>query len=210
MQTLIPYKTIMKNTLFFLFILFSLSSQSQISVAGIKLSKSKTVYTITTKNGTTYQTKDYGEKHRELRFKTLEGEKKKILLSQVNKIVSKGKKERDNYTVKYIKYSKSRSTLMKEMIVGKVSLYMRVQTSMGAPNSMGMTSTRSDISYYVKKEGQLIAKYIKGNNIAYGRFKTNAIKFFEDCETLVAKLKKNKYKRKHLEDIVRFYIQECQ
>ena len=199
----------MKKTITLLILFFTFQLPAQISVAGIKLSKNKTVYTITTKTGDTYQTKDYGEKLRELRFKTLEGEKKKILLSQIDKIVSKGKKERDNYTLRYIKYSKSRSTLMKEIIVGKVSLYKRVQFSLAAPNSMGMTSARSDVSYYVKKEGQLQAKYIKGNNIAYGRFKTNAIKFFADCESLVEKLKNNDYKRKHLEEIVDYYNANC-
>lgn len=204
----------MKYLLIALFILFSIPTNSQISVGGINLSNNKSqVFTITTKNGKTYKTKKYGIKTalkiKEIKFKTIDGDKKTLSLSQIDKIVSTGKKDRHNFTEKYIKYSKTKSDLMTEVISGKVSLYLRSQTSVGAPTGMGAPSTNTSTSYYIIKEGQNIAKYIKGNNIAYGKFKTNAIKFFSDCESLVTKLKKNKYKRKHLEEIVTYYNEEC-
>jgi hypothetical protein len=171
------------------------------------------IYTITTKKGNAYTTKKYSEKTalkiKEIKFKTIDGDKKTVALSQIDKIVSTGKKERHNFTEKYIKYSKSKSVLMTEVISGKASVYLRPQTNVGAPNGMGVPSSSSNISYYVIKEGQNMAKYIKGNNIAYGRFKSNALKFFSDCESLVSKIKNNDYKRKHLEEIVTYYNEEC-
>jgi len=206
----------MKNLLFFLAITLSLQSYAQISVGGINLSNNKSqLYTITTKKGKTYKTKKYGMKtalkFKEIKFKTIDGDKKTLALSQIDKIVSTGKKDRHNFTEKYIKYSKTKSDLMTEVISGKVSLYQRSQTTYNgnSGSTFNTSTTNTNVNYYVIKEGQNIAKYMKGNNIAYGKFKTNAIKFFSDCESLVTKLKKNKYKRKHLEEIVTYYNEEC-
>ena len=204
----------MKNLLFALIILFSFQTKAQFGIAGVELSNNKSqVYTITTKNGKTFKTKSYSEKTalkiKEIKFKTTDDEKKTLALSQIDKIVSTGKKDRHNFTKKYIKYSKSKSALMTEVISGKASLYLRSQTSMGAPTGMGAPSTNTNTSFYVLIEGQSIAKYIKGNNLAYGKFKTNALKIFKDCESLVTKIKGNKYKRKHLEEIVTYYNENC-
>jgi len=204
----------MKNVLFALIILFSFQTKAQFGIAGVELSNNKSqVYTITTKNGKTYTTKSYSEKTalkiKEIKFKTLDGDKKTLALSQIDKIVSTGKKDRHNFTEKYIKYSKTKSTLMTEVISGKASLYLRSQVSMGVPTGMGGPSSNTNTSFYVLKEGQSIAKYIKGNNIAYNKFKTNALKIFSDCESLVTKIKNKDYKRKHLEDIVTYYNENC-
>ncbi len=209
----------MEKTLLVLMILFSMQAKAQFGVAGIDLSNNKSqVYTITTKNSKSYTTKKYTTKTalkiKEITFKTLDDEKKTIALSQIDKIVSTGKKDRHNFTEKYIKYSKSKSDLMTEVIKGKVSLYQRSQvTYKGNSGTTAINptanTTNTNITYYVIKEDQPMAKYIKGNNIAYGRFKSNALKFFSDCESLVEKLKKNKYKRKHLEEIVTYYNEEC-
>lgn len=204
----------MKNILFVVTLFISFTSQAQFGIAGVELSNNKSqVITITTKNGKTYTTKSYSEKTalkiKEIKFKTMDGEKKTLALSQLDKIVSTGKKDRHNFTEKYIKYSKTKSALMTEVIKGKASLYLRSQVSMGAPTGMGAPSSNTNISYYVIKEGQTTAKYIKGNNIAYNKFKTNALKIFSDCESLVTKIKNKKYKRKHLEDIVNYYNENC-
>lgn len=200
----------MKKILFILIVVFTIQVQSQVNVAGVNLSSNKSqLFTITTKKGNTYTTKKYKQKLREIRFKTEEGEKKIIALSQLDRIVATGKKERHNYTKRYIKYSKSRSDLMTEMISGKVSLYLRTKITIGGANSMGMPNSSTSNSFYVKKEGQSVAKYIKGDNIAYGRFKINAIKFFGDCESLVNKIKNKDYKRKHLVKMVHYYNENC-
>lgn len=104
---------------------------------------------------------------------------------------------------------------MTEVIKGKVSLYQRSQvTYKGNSGTTSINPTantnNTNITYYVLKEGQPIGKYIKGNNIAYGKFKNNAIKFFSDCESLVSKIKSNDYRRKHLEEIVTYYNEECE
>ncbi len=209
----------MKNLLFTLIILFSFQSKAQFGIAGVNLSNNKSqVITITTKNGKTYTTKSYSEKTalkiKEIKFKTMKGDKKTLALSQIDKIVSTGKKDRHNFIQKYIKYSKSKSALMTEVIKGKVSLYLKSQTTYNANSGTIATNptantTNTNLTYYVIKEGQPMAKYIKGNNIDYGRFKTNALKFFSDCESLVKKIKNKKYKRKHLEDIVNYYNENC-
>ena len=200
----------MKNFLLVLIILFSIQTNAQINLNNDK----SQVYTITTKNGKTYATKKYATKTalkiKEIKFKTMDGDKKTIALSQIDKIVSTGKKDRHKFTQKYIKYSKSKSDLMTELISGKASLYFRSQVSMGAPTGMGAPSANTNTSYYILKEGQNMAKYIKGNNIAYGKFKSNALKFFSDCESLVSKIKENEYKRKHLEEIVTYYNEKCE
>ena len=204
----------MKNLLFALIILFSFQTKAQFGIAGVELSNNKSqVITITTKNGKTYTTKSYSEKTalkiKEIKFKTLDGDKKTLALSQIDKIVSTGKKDRHNFTEKYIKYSKSKSDLMTEIISGKASLYLRSQVSMGGSTGLGAPSTNTNTSFYVLKEGQTIAKYIKGNNIAYGKFKTNALKIFSDCKSLVTKIKNKDYKRKHLEEMVTYYNENC-
>ncbi|MBE9490525.1 MAG: hypothetical protein IMY67_09555 [Bacteroidetes bacterium] len=208
----------MKNLLTVLVLILTIQSQAQLSVGGVNLSNNKSqLFTITTKNGNTYTAKKINPKNKELTFNTVDGDKKTIKLSQLDKIVSSGKKERHNYTQKYIKYSKSRSDLMTEIISGKISLYQRSKVSVNGHSNPAMSNMdptfntkNTDISYYIKKEDQNMAKYIKGNNIAYGRFKTNAIKFFSDCESLVSKLKNNDYKRKHLEEIVTYYNEKCE
>jgi len=219
---LLIWRLIMEKKIFILVLLISIQAQAQLSVRGINLSSNKSqLITITTKKGNTYTTKKYTTKTalkiKEIKFKTIEGDKKTIALSQIDKIVSTGKKERHNFTEKYIKYSKSKSALMTEVISGKVSLYQRSQVSVNGHKNPAMSNMdptfntkNTDISYYIKKEGPALAKYIKGNNIAYGRFKTNAIKFFGDCEILVTKIKNNDYKRKHLEEIINFYNEECE
>ncbi len=210
----------MKKNLLLLIVLFSIQTNAQFGVAGVNLSNDKSqVYTITTNNGKTFTTKSYSEKTalkiKEIKFKTTDGEKKTVALSQIDKIISIGKKDRSNFTQKYIKYSKSKSALMTEVIIGKVSLYQKSQvTYKGNSGSTAINPTantaNTNITYYVLKEGQAMAKYIKGNNIDYGSFRNNAIKFFSDCELLVTKIKNKKYKRKHLEEIVTYYNEECE
>lgn len=200
----------MKHLLFFLILLLTVTSQAQLNVAGINLSSNKSqLFTITTKNGSSYTSEKYNHKLKKIKFNTLDGDKVELELPQIEKIVSTGKKERHNNILKYIKYSKSKSDLMRELVTGNCSLYLRTTTKMSGVGGMGAPNTSTSNDYYVLKSGQAIAKYLKGNNLAYGRFKMNAQKFFSNCTDLVSKIKNGDYKRKDIEEIVIFYNENC-
>ncbi len=82
-------------------------------------------------------------------------------------------------------YSNKKGALMLEIISGKVSLYERTIMGMNGMGPMGVPSASTSIDYYVIKEGQQVAQYIKGGNLAYGSFQKNIREFFEDCKPLI-------------------------
>jgi len=169
----------------------------------------KQQYSVVTLSGTTYVTKDYSSNNKEITFKTEEGKTLSIPFKQLDKIISSGKKEKHNYTDKYIMYSKSKGDLMRELVDGNCSLYLRSTTSMNGVGAMGIPTTTTSNEFYVIKKGQKTAKYLKGNNLAYGAFKKNVQKFFSDCEVLLKKIDEREFKRKDVQEIVVFYNENC-
>lgn len=176
-------------------------------------------FTIHKNDGDKYITNKYSEKKDGIKFKTENGDFKNVKWPQLDKIVSSGKKEKDNYTLKYIKFN-GNGALMEEMISGTWSLYkqenrvpIRVDSNELNTNGIGTPNTRTiasnTIEWYVVKEGEAKAHYLKGNNLAYGSFKENAIKYFEDCEILVKKIEEKDFKRKDVAEMVEFYNENC-
>ena len=168
----------------------------------------KQMFTIVSVNGQTFITKNYKQKNNGISFKEKDGNKTSIAYSEIDKIISTGKKDRFNFTLKPIRFSEKKSVFMKEIITGKVSLYERRVSDLVARENNNLTEIRYE-SYYLKKEDQPIAEFIDGN-ITYLKFKNNIIHYFSDCDNLVSKVKNNKGKLIKLEAIVTYYNEKCE
>lgn len=166
----------------------------------------KQEYMIYTKSGETYAAKKYSAQMDNISFKS-NGKKHTIVYSQLDKIVSSGKSDKHNYLKKYIYYSDTYGTLMKELVAGKVSLFERVELIPTGGGPTGM-SFQNKVSYYVKRIDETVAKNI-GINEIFINYKKTSKDFFSDCPELVSKLENKEFKRKELDEVVIFYNDNC-
>lgn len=190
----------MKSTYLFLFACFFISVSSVAQ---------KTTILITLKTGETFQTHKLSEKKDVLKFKDDNGESQSINLSKIETIISSGKKDKYNYTKRYIKYSKTKGDLMQEIASGNVSLYKRVQTKMSGVGAMGAPSISTFTDYYVKKNSEAVATYLQGGNIAFGSYRKNVKDYFKDCEALLTMVNDDNFKRSKIEEVIEFYNSDC-
>ncbi len=188
----------MKSTLLFIFLLISISSVAQ-----------KTTVLITLKTGKTFQTHKLSEKKDALKFEDEKGDSQLINLSKIESIISTGKREKDNYTKRYIMYSKKKGDLMEEVVNGFVKLYRRSEFKMTGVGAMGAPTTSTIIDYYVKKDSEPIATYLQGGNVAYGSYRKNVKEYFNDCEALLAMVNNDNFKRSKIDEVVEFYNSTC-
>ena len=190
----------MKNNILYLLLAITLSSYSQ-----------KQIFTIVSVNNQTYATKKYKQKNEGISFKDSNGVKILIIYSEIDKIVSVGKKDNYNYTLKPIRFSEKKSVFMKEIITGEVSMYERNISDLilnnNSPNNFDNELRYKN--YYLIKKNQQIAELIDGGSINYLEFKNNCINYFKDCDSLVAKVKNNKGKLIKLEDLVVYHNENC-
>ena len=187
----------MKNFTLFFLLASTISSYGQ-----------KQMFTIVSVNGQTFNTKNYKQKNNGLSFKEKDGDKTSIAYSEIDKIISTGKKDRFNFTLKPIRFSEKKSVFMKEILTGKVSLYERSVTDFAASVNNNNSTEIKYKNYYLKKIDHPIAEFIDGN-ITYLKFKNNIIHYFSDCDSLITKVKRNKGKLIKLEDIVVYYNEKC-
>ncbi|MGJ8665259.1 MAG: hypothetical protein ACSHW7_02745 [Patiriisocius sp.] len=175
-----------------------------IVTSGIAQKKTTTVYT---NSGKTYQVKSYSQNKKGIfSFKTVDGERMKINLSDFDKVEHKGKKEKDNYVERFIYYKKNNGALMTEITTGpKATLYHRSETRSAGP---GFNSTIDE--WRVLKAGEKFAQYVKGNNVAYGSYENNIRKYFKDCPKLIEKIENDDFNRRELIELVEFYNNECE
>lgn len=190
----------MKSTYLFLFAFFLISINSVAQKASIL---------ITLKTGETFQTQKLSEKKDVLKFEDDKGDSQSINLSKIETIVSTGKKEKNNYTKRYIMYSKSKGDLMEEVVNGFAKLYKRTEFKMSGVGAMGAPTTSTFIDYYVKKDNEPIATYLQGSNVAYGSYRKNVKEYFKDCEALLVLANDDNFKRSKINEIVEFYNSNC-
>ncbi len=148
-------------------------------------------------------------------FKKAKGEEKiEYTFEELKYIEIKEKKKSKEFTTySYRILPESGYTLLKQIEVGKVNLYKFFDvfhSSKSGPNG-SMTSKSSSISrYYIAKENEETLTNLGINGLEFGkRFKKNASSYFSDCPELVLKIKKRKFKKKHIQDVVKFYNESC-
>ncbi len=123
-------------------------------------------------------------------------------------------------TYKYVKIDQNKHKVLKELNVGKVSLFTLLTTGysggMYMPNGAGgggmMVGPGSfyDIkNLYVRREGEETATHLGSNQLFTKNFKKAASAFFGDCPTLVTKIENRDYTKRDIQEIVQFYNNEC-
>ncbi len=188
----------MKNLILIIFLFISTLSFAQ-----------KDIITIYLKNGESFKTEKISEKKNNFKFKDVEGNSQEIEISKVDKIISTGKKEKNNYTKMYITYSEKKGALMEEIVNGKVNLYKFTESSFGPPmGTMGPSRTVT-ITYYAKRDNESVATYLQGNNVAYGSYRKNLQDYFKDCAAVLAMVKEDNFKRSKIDEVVEFYNSNC-
>ncbi len=126
----------------------------------------------------------------------------------------KEKKKSENFTTYCYKIIPENGySLLKQIEVGKVNLYKFFDvyhSSKSGPNG-SMTTKNSSISrYYIAKENIEIVTHLGSNGLFFDKkFKKAASNYFKDCPELVTKIQKKKYKKKHIEELVKYYNEKC-
>jgi len=148
-------------------------------------------------------------------FRTEKGaEKTEYTFEELKYIEIKEKKKSKEFTTySYRILPESGYTLLKQIEVGKLNLYKFFDvfhSSKSGPNG-SMTSKSSSISrYYIAKKNEETLTNLGITGLEFGkRFKKNASKFFSDCPELVTKIQNKEYKKKHIEEVVKFYNENC-
>ncbi|RDY60775.1 hypothetical protein [Flagellimonas nanhaiensis] len=103
-------------------------------------------------------------------------------------------------------------------LAGKVSLYQQsshgyMPTGPGGVGSVGGTGFGGGQfyainRYYLKKENEE-AIHMGSNQLFEKSFKKAASEYFKNCPSLVEKLQKREYKKKHIEEVVAYYNNKC-
>ncbi|GGD17179.1 hypothetical protein [Hyunsoonleella pacifica] len=109
----------------------------------------------------------------------------------------------NNTKYEYVK-SKNFDTpkLLSEMIQGKIKLYSFITFSTGGYSSNGISSGPQRIPYYYIS--------VKDSLISVGsKFNKKQITVFNDCPSLVKKIKTKEFKKWDIYDIVEFYNEDC-
>ncbi len=123
----------------------------------------------------------------------------------------------NNYVRRKVK-GQLQPKILQVVTKGKVTLY-KVNSSgmtpmnMGGPGGFGaapvMYHHYSINSYYVQKEGEQVVTHLGSTELFSKNFKKAASTYFQDCSELVEKIQNKEYKKKDIENVVRFYNERC-
>lgn len=97
---------------------------------------------------------------------------------------------------------------------GYLTLYSKTYTynnmHMGPNGQMMGGGTSSSTSYYIKRKFEEEATFfLSFGSIPPKRFKKVVRDYFKDCPALVEKVNNKEFKKKHMDEIVAFYNQNC-
>lgn len=195
-----------KIILFIGIILFSLNSNSQNQKATLYL-----------KNGDTIQGLAYITAFGEIKFRN--NKKSKKLIYSPDKIIKFELNERDSkntYIYKSVQ-GEQRSSSLKPMILiteGKIDLYRITESGASAPmgfgDMAGMNGSYSRDTYYVSRDDSDNVTKLTTEGTLFGKnFKKVASEYFFDCKILVYYIQKGIYRKRNIEDIVKFYNAKC-
>lgn len=113
----------------------------------------------------------------------------------------------------------SKPVLMSLITEGKINLYKMTTTGTTAPMGFGggglsgmggMQMSYSMDNYYVSKDDRDIVTKLTTIGTFFGQnFQKAASEYFFDCAELVKKIENKVYKKKDIEEIVKFYNTKC-
>lgn len=117
-----------------------------------------------------------------------------------------------NEFYKYKIITGKKPTLMKVIreYPNKINLY---GISYSVTFGFGIEVTDNFFHYYVNKGNGDVVIELGSNQQFYGsrHFKKTALKFFKDCPSLIKKIKDKEFnRRKHMEEIIEYYKNECE
>ena len=99
---------------------------------------------------------------------------------------------------------KANKFIAEKLVNGEVSLY-----SINQQGSFAGGSSFSVNSYYLKEEGERFVTYL-GSNDAFGKDILESAKiYFKDCTSLLDKIEDREFKKKHINEIVVYYNNNC-
>jgi len=146
--------------------------------------------------------------------KNKEDKKIEYTFEDLRSIEIKENKRSKNFTIYCYKIiPKNGYTLLKQIEKGKVNLYMFFDvfhSSKSGPNGSMTMSSSSINRYYIAKDDKEIVTHLGSNGLLFDKkFKKAASTYFKDCPELVTKIQKKKYKKKHIEELVKYYNEKC-
>ena len=185
---------------------------------GYGLSAQKTKATLTFKDGTVLEGLGKLTMDEKIKFRKAKKEKKVwySLSDNLEKAMILEQGVWVTYVYKKVK-DRTMGKVLREVLVGKVSLYSRISSGTmmapiggagggGAPMMMHSYSIENS---YVRREGESQVTHLGSNQPFTKNFKKAASKYFEDCPVLVKKIQNKEYKKRHLKEIVSFYNRRC-
>lgn len=114
---------------------------------------------------------------------------------------------------------KKKPLVLEELIVGELSLYRstvhgqtpRYAGSGFGPGASGMAggSFFSINNYYVKKRTESEAIHLASNQLFKKNFRKGSKIYFKGCPSLVEKIQGREYKKRDLEEIIKYYNSNC-
>ena len=145
------------------------------------------------------------------------GEKSIYTYRQVKKLEINEDGVNECYKYKIIAGKKPKLMKVIKEYPNKINLYgikysVAVGNSIGiGPLSVGLTD--NFYHYYVNKGNGDVVIMLGSSQQVYGsrHFKKTALKFFKDCPSLIKKIKDKEFnRRKHMEEIIEYYKNECE
>jgi hypothetical protein len=153
----------------------------------------------------------------QVKFKKFKGDKaQKYHFENLEQVVINDREEASTYI--YLETREGYFNVVRELEIGKVSLYVLEQTSYSAPMFVGGANGQMNMMHanyydiknlYVRRgiSGEVI--HLGSNQLFSKNFKNAASAYFLDCPILVEKIQNKEYKKKHVRDIVNFYNLKC-
>ena len=163
-----------------------------------------------------------------VRFKTKGSKMQTYPLEELKKVVLYEGDEKNTYVAIKIKGKRQYYHgkmhyyhTVRQVIEGPVSLYEYRILGGEPPGSFGPVGvgpggmmvgggTSTVTKYLVKRKNEPEATLLSPNNIFSKSFKNAAIDYFQDCPSLVEKIRNRTFKKKNVEALVKYYNYNCQ
>ncbi|TDT46295.1 hypothetical protein CLV90_0343 [Maribacter spongiicola] len=153
----------------------------------------------------------------QVKFKINKGDKpEKYHFEKLEQVVINDREEPSTYI--YLETREGYFNVVRELEIGKVSLYVLEQTGYSAPMFVGSANGQMNMVHgnyydiknlYVSKGVNGEVTHLGSNQLFSKNFKNAASTYFSDCPVLVEKIQNKEYKKKHIRDIVNFYNLKC-
>ena len=155
-------------------------------------------YTITTNDGAVYKAKSYNSKVKKFKFTVENGKEKEISYGELKSIkfvrkINRRSKPLD-VELRFVRISERNGILMRILKEGRCNLYVH---------------EFNYLHYYVLRDGEQIATPIYLKQIISNNFKKTALEYFDDCKEVTDRIKKKKFWKKNIPEMVEYYNNNC-